>query len=98
MLKFDKNCCRHEAEVFKALGHPTRLWIVKQLADGQEHCVCEFVEAVGIRFATMSQHLTILKNAGIIIDDKRGKQVFYRLCCTCIIPVIQCLAEKKQDS
>ena len=96
MLKFDKNCCRHEAEVFKALGHPTRLWIVKQLADGQEHCVCEFVEAVGFLFATMSQHLAILKNAGIIIDDKRGKQVFYRLACPCILPVLRCLEEKER--
>ena len=49
MLKYDRNCCKREAEVFKALGHPTRLWIVQQLADG-EHCVCEFVEAVGADF------------------------------------------------
>lgn len=95
MLRFDKNCCRHEAEVFKALGHPTRLWIVKQLADGQEHCVCEFVEAVGIQFATMSRHLAILKHAGLILDDKRGKQVFYRLACPCILPFLQCIGEKK---
>ncbi|MDD5663402.1 MAG: metalloregulator ArsR/SmtB family transcription factor, partial [Victivallaceae bacterium] len=73
MLKFEKNCCKEEAEVFKALGHPTRLWIVEQLADGQEHCVCEFVDAVGVDFSTISQHLQILKRAGVIEDDKRGK-------------------------
>ena len=78
MDKFDKNMCRSEAAVFKALGHPTRLWIVKQLANS-EHCVCEFVEAIGVKFATVSQHLAILKQAGIIEDDKRGKSVFYRL-------------------
>ena len=66
MDKFDKNMCRSEAAVFKALGHPTRLWIVKQLANS-EHCVCEFVEAIGVKFATVSQHLAILKQAGIII-------------------------------
>lgn len=45
----------------------------------------------------MSQHLAILRNAGIILDDKRGKQVFYRLACPCILPVIQCLKEKRQE-
>lgn len=90
MLKYDKNCCREEAAVFKALGHPTRLWIVRQLADG-EHCVCEFVEAVGADFSTISQHLAVLKQAGVIVDDKRGKQVFYRLAKPCVIQFIACL-------
>ncbi len=96
MLKFDKNDYRREAERFKALGHPTRLWIVRQLADGQEHCVCEFVEAVGVKFATISQHLAILKAAGIIADDKRGKQVFYRLCCPCLLSVLRCVGQAQE--
>lgn len=95
MLKFKKDCCKKEAEVFKALGHPTRLWIVEQLADSQEHCVCEFVEAVGADFSTISQHLAILKKAGILEDDKRGKQVYYRLSCPCILGVIQCFKDRK---
>lgn len=90
MLKFEKSCCKKNAEVFKALGHPTRLWIVEQLADG-EHCVCEFVEAVGADFSTISKHLSILKQAGIIEDDKRGKQVYYTLRCPCILDMMKCL-------
>ena len=97
MLVYVKDCCKREAEVFKALGHPTRLWIVKQLADGAEHCVCEFVNAVGVKFATVSQHLTILENAGIITDDKRGKQVYYRLQCPCILDMIKCIGKKKVE-
>lgn len=93
MLKYDKNCCRKEAEVFKALGHPTRLWIVRQLAGG-EHCVCEFVDAVGVDFSTISRHLAILKRAGVIKDDKRGKSVYYRLCCPCLLELIDCVAER----
>jgi ArsR family transcriptional regulator len=89
-LKFEKNSCKKNAEVFKALGHPTRLWIVEQLADG-EHCVCEFVEAVGADFSTISKHLSILKQAGIIEDDKRGKQVYYTLRCPCILDMMKCL-------
>ena len=95
MLKFEKNTCQEEAEVFKALGHPTRLWIVKQLADGQEHCVCEFVDAIGIQFATISQHLTILRQAGIVESDKRGQSVFYRLRCPCILDVVTCIQNRK---
>ena len=95
MQEFKKNGCRQEAEVFKALGHQTRLWIVDQLADGQEHCVCEFVEAVGADFSTISKHLLVLKNAGVIEDDKRGKQVFYRLSCTCVTHFISCLRNRR---
>ena len=79
MLVYEKDCCKTEAEVFKALGHPIRLWIVKQLADGAEHCVCEFVNAVGVKFATVSQHLTILKNAGIVKMRKGGTMTYYYL-------------------
>lgn len=91
MLTFEKKHGKREADIFKALGHPTRLWIVEQLADGKEHCVCEFVEAVGADFSTISQHLAVLKNADVIVDDKRGKQVFYKLCRPCIIDFIECL-------
>ncbi len=94
MDRFDRNCCKREAALFKALGHPTRLWIVKQLADG-EHCVCEFVESVGVQFATISRHLAILKQAGVIEDEKRGKQVFYRLVCPCILSMIDCVNRRK---
>lgn len=91
MLIFDRNSCKKNAEVFKALGHPTRLWIVEQLADEREHCVCEFVNAVGVDFSTISKHLSVLKQAGVIEDDKRGKQVYYKLTCPCILKVIDCL-------
>ncbi|WP_277200862.1 ArsR/SmtB family transcription factor [Victivallis vadensis] len=93
MLKYDRNCCKREAEVFKALGHPTRLWIVQQLADG-EHCVCEFVEAVGADFSTISKHLSVLKQAGVIEDDKCGKSVYYRLACPCVLAMLDCVSKR----
>ncbi len=96
MEKFNRKYCLREAEIFKALGHPTRLWIVKQLADGEEHCVCEFVEAVGVQFPTISRHLTILKQAGILESDKRGQSVYYRLSCPCIIDTLNCFTRKKK--
>ncbi len=91
MLIFEKNSYEKEAAIFKALGHQTRLWIVEQLADGKEHCVCEFVDAVGVDFSTISQHLQVLKRAGVVEDDKRGKQVYYKLSCLCVTSFIDCL-------
>lgn len=79
------------AAFFKALGHPTRLWIVRQLADGKEHCVCEFVDEAHVDFSTISQHLSILKQARILVDDKRGKSVYYTLACPCIAGLLDCL-------
>ncbi|MCL1089144.1 metalloregulator ArsR/SmtB family transcription factor [Shewanella profunda] len=79
-----------KANIFKALGHPTRLWIVEQLADG-EKCVCEFVEAVDVDFSTISKHLSVLRNAGIVDMDKRGKQIFYRLTLPCLLNSLSCI-------
>jgi DNA-binding transcriptional ArsR family regulator len=84
-----------QAAFFKALGHPTRLWIVRQLADGKEHCVCEFVEGAGVDFSTISQHLAILKQATILSDDKRGKSVYYTLSCPCIVNLLACLETRQ---
>jgi ArsR family transcriptional regulator len=47
-----------------------------------------------MKFASVSQHLNILKNAGVVIDDKRGKQVFYRLACPCITKTVDCISKK----
>lgn len=85
----DSKVYEAKAKILKSLGHPTRLWIVEQLADG-EHCVCEFVNAIAADFSTISKHLSVLKQAGIIEDNKRGKQVFYSLKVPCIINFLSC--------
>lgn len=79
-----------KANVLKALAHPTRLWIVDWLTSG-ERCVCEFVDAANVDFSTISKHLLILKQAGIIEDDKRGKKVFYRLRVPCVLNFMECI-------
>lgn len=78
------------AEVFKALGHPTRLWIVRNLARG-EMCVCDFVQGTGEEFSAVSQHLNVLKKARVVEAEKRGKHIFYRLVYTCIPWLIDCM-------
>jgi DNA-binding transcriptional ArsR family regulator len=78
------------AEVFKALGHPARVTIARELAAG-EKCVSDLVSAVGLGWSTVSRHLTVLREAGVLADDKRGLQVFYRLKLPCVARFIACL-------
>ncbi|PTX92277.1 metalloregulator ArsR/SmtB family transcription factor [Opitutus sp. ER46] len=76
--------------VFKALGHPARLRIVDALGEG-ERCVCDLVEVAGLAWSTVSRHLAILKDAGVLVDEKRGQQVFYRLQLGCVADLNRCL-------
>jgi DNA-binding transcriptional ArsR family regulator len=78
------------AQVMKALAHPTRLFIVDELGRG-ERCVCELTELVGADVSTVSKHLTVLKQAGIVADDKRGTQVFYSLRVPCVLRGDSCV-------
>lgn len=86
----EKALIEAKAVVFKALGHPTRLWMAEQLAGG-EKCVCELVETIDADFSTVSKHLTVLKQAGVVIDEKRGKKVYYRLKVPCILQFMPCI-------
>jgi ArsR family transcriptional regulator len=51
------------------------------------------VEPLGADFSTVSKHLSILREAGIVIDEKRGKQVFYRLRVPCILNFMHCVED-----
>ena len=78
------------ARISKALAHATRLFIIHKL-DEQEYCVKELTELVGADISTVSKHLTVLKNAGIIVDEKRGNCVYYKLQCRCVLSMFSCL-------
>ncbi|WP_432735037.1 ArsR/SmtB family transcription factor [Maridesulfovibrio sp. FT414] len=78
------------ARVMKAMAHPSRLMMVDELSRG-ERCVCDLQELVGHDMSTVSKHLTVLKKAGLVEDERRGKQVFYRLKVPCIINFFHCV-------
>ncbi len=67
-----------QVKVFKALGDPTRLKIIKMLAHC-EKCVCEIIPATGKSQPTTSAHLKILHEAGLVKSRKDGLSVYYRL-------------------
>jgi DNA-binding transcriptional ArsR family regulator len=79
------------ARIIKAMAHPTRLFIVDELARNGERCVCDLTEMVGADISTVSKHLAVLKNAGIIDDEKRRNQVFYRLRVPCVLDFFRCV-------
>ncbi len=90
MLEKRKTHLEARARVLKAMAHPTRLFIIEELAK-EERCVCDLTAMIGADVSTVSKHLSVLKNAGIVVDDKRGNQVFYRLRVPCILNFFGCV-------
>jgi ArsR family transcriptional regulator len=86
---------RAGAEVFKALGHASRLLIVDALSHG-EHCVADLTALIGSDMSTVSNHLSVLRNVGLIEDERRGQQVFYRLTTPCVTKAFTCMEEMRQ--
>lgn len=71
------------ARVAKAMAHPSRLIILEALQE-REWCVCELTELIGADQSTVSKHLAVLKQAGLVEDRKEGVMIFYR-------PKVKCL-------
>jgi ArsR family transcriptional regulator len=69
------------AQVFKALGDPVRLRLLSLIGahQGGEVCVCELTDAFDLTQPTISHHLKVLREAGIITSERRGTWVYYRL-------------------
>ena len=89
MTAAEQSIFKAKANILKALAHPTRLFIVEELSRG-ERCVCELTDMIGVEMPTVSRHLSQLKSAGILEDDKRGAQVFYRLRVPCVLNFFKC--------
>ncbi|ADV65750.1 ArsR/SmtB family transcription factor [Deinococcus maricopensis] len=62
----------------KALAHDTRYDTLRLLARG-EHCVCDLEAALGLPQSRVSYHLGVLREAGLVVSEPRGKNVYYRL-------------------
>ena len=68
------------AALFKALGDENRIRILKMLCSG-EKCACKLLEELKIRQPTLSHHMKILCDAGIVTGRKEGKWTHYSICC-----------------
>lgn len=84
-----------QAEVFKALSHPTRIFIVQRLLE-REHYVNELTEMIGVEAPTISKHLSVLKNVGIIGSRKESNNVFYYIICKCVKDTLNCATKMEK--
>ena len=88
-------------ELFKALGDETRLAIVQMLL-GKELCVCDVLDAFDMSQPTISHHLKILRQAGVVQDERQGKWIYYSLnpaafkLLAGVVDVIQSQADRKE--
>ncbi len=78
------------AVVIKALAHPSRLLIAEALMEG-EMCVCDLRELVGADMSTVSKHLSLMREAGVLSCEKRGLNIYYRLACDCLGDFLRCV-------
>lgn len=83
--KYDK-----EADFFKSLSHPIRLFILQTIKDGK-YSVSELAEKVGIDISTMSKHLDVLKRQQIIYGEKEKNNMYYKLNMPCIFTFLECV-------
>ncbi len=82
-----------QSAIFKALGHPTRLTMVYALSEG-DLCVCDLQKLIGDSLPTVSRHLSVLKQAGIVDSHKDGLRIIYSLNFPCITTLLNCTVKK----
>ncbi len=68
-----------DVRLLAALADPTRLAIVRQLAADTETCACDFTSCCDVGQPTVSHHLKVLREAGVVRSERRGQWIFYRL-------------------
>ena len=85
------------AKIAKALAHASRLMMLDALAD-REMSVGELTELVGADQSTVSKHLAILKNAGLVADRKEGVMTFYRVKVACLRGFWNCMESVLKQS
>lgn len=69
------------ARVFKAIGDPTRVMLLSLIArtEGGEACICDLLEPVGLSQGTVSHHMKLLTDAGLVTREQRGKWAYFAL-------------------
>jgi len=80
------------AKVMKAMGHPERVYIMEQLTK-REHTVTELVTLLERSAPTVSKHLALLKNVGLVQFRKEGTTVWYRSACECMLTFQNCASD-----
>lgn len=88
--KIKKESLKTRARVIKAMANETRLFIVEELAK-EKKSVSELTDMIGTDISTISRHLLILRNAGIVSDERKGNRIYYSLKTPCILNFFSCV-------
>ena len=94
MKKKSKEDYTKQVEILKALANEARLMIVERLKE-KEHAVGELTKLVELDQSTVSKHLSVLYNAGIVGYRKEGNLVYYRLLTPCVLDIFPCICKVK---
>ena len=86
----EKEIHNHRVKVLKALGHSSRLYIVLRLSQS-EACVGDLTHEIGADVSTVSKHLAVLRDAGLVKDRREGQNILYSITCDCIFQFIHCI-------
>ena len=73
----DPDAAQQLADTFKALSDPTRVAILSRLASGEQCCVCDLTDAFDLAQPTVSHHLRVLRDAGLVDAERRGTYSYY---------------------
>jgi len=68
-----------DVRLLAALADPTRLDILRELAGSAEVCACDFADCCDVSQPTVSHHLKVLREAGVVVSERRGNSIFYRI-------------------
>ena len=68
-----------DISILQAIAEPTRLSIVRELASDGEICACDFTDCCGVSQPTVSHHLKVLREAGVVSCERRGTWIYYKL-------------------
>jgi DNA-binding transcriptional ArsR family regulator len=91
MTDIDMENLLKKSEILKTLGHPIRLKIVFGLVENTDCNVNKMVEHLGLPQSTVSQHLALLRNKGIIVPRKQGVQTCYEVVDNMVLDILNIL-------
>jgi DNA-binding transcriptional ArsR family regulator len=89
--KIDAETLNKSASMLKAIAHPVRIKIIGCLDKGVKHTVTEIHKKLGIEQSTTSHHLGILKDKGVLMSEREGKNTWYFLKYRDITSIVECL-------
>jgi ArsR family transcriptional regulator len=86
------------AHIFKALGDPTRVRLLSLIAatDGGEACICDLTEPVALSQPTVSHHMKLLVDAGLVTREQRGKWAYYRVADQTLLSIAHAIAPSNE--